>query len=96
MKQKKTNKLGKFMANFASEADVSPIFLSSISRIQITGNSEILIENHQGILEYGTCDMRINCGDHILSICGDNLELKVLNADELSIIGNIKNINFNK
>lgn len=96
MKQKKTNKLGKFIANFASEADISPIFLSSISRIQITGNSEVLIENHQGILEYGTHDMRINCGDLILSICGDNLELKVLKADELSIVGNIKNINFNK
>lgn len=58
-----------------------------IPRITIIGNSEVYIDNFQGILEYGTELIRIQTKIGKICIKGHNMNIEYYTNEEMKIIG---------
>ena len=50
------------------------------------------MENHKGILAYGSQEIHISGGRLIVKVRGEQLELKSMNAGELLISGRIQGV----
>lgn len=78
-----------------SEAlDLPKDIVLNLSRITITGNIAVFIENHKGIVEYKNDLIRINTSTGTLSVSGQGLLIKTILQDEICIEGKIKAIEF--
>ena len=63
-------------------------------RVEITGCRQVFIENHRGVLEYGSELIDVNGGRVTVRIEGADLTLKAMNKNELLIGGNIMSVSF--
>ena len=68
--------------------------LVGLPRVEITGCRELRMENHKGILAYGSEEILISGGKLILKVRGADLELKAMNASELCITGTLTSVEF--
>lgn len=66
-------------------------FLRDVPRITLIGDANLLIENHKGIIEYDANVIRL--ANHI-SILGNKMSVEEINNDEIFIIGEITNVEF--
>ena len=66
--------------------------VAGLPRIEITGSRELRMENHKGILAYGTEEIHINGGKLIVRVQGAGLELRAMNAGQLLLTGEIRAI----
>ena len=55
----------------------------------LPGDHQLRMENHKGILAYGTEEIHISGGKLIVKVRGAHLELRAMNAVELLITGDI-------
>lgn len=76
----------------AEALDLPGDVLAGLPHIELTGNRELRMENHRGILAYGTEEIHISGGKLILKIRGEDLELRSMNAGELLITGLIRGV----
>lgn len=77
---------------FVKTADMFGIpgdLAAGVYRVTITGGRKVHIENHRGILDYGTENIKVNCGSDIVSVNGSDLEIKAVSAGEMLISGSI-------
>jgi len=65
-----------------------------VSKIIIIGTGQIMVENHKGIIEYSEELIRINTGSGITALHGKNLAIKTIFQEEITITGEITNIEF--
>ncbi|MGE5421924.1 MAG: sporulation protein YqfC [Ignavibacteriales bacterium] len=65
-----------------------------LPRITLIGQRELYLENHKGIIEYDSNQIKINLVRGYLEIEGLDMEIKFIIHDELSIVGNIKALRF--
>ena len=72
--------------------DLTGDVVAGLPRIEITGSRELRMENHKGILAYGTEEIHINGGKLIVRVQGAGLELRAMNAGQLLITGEIRAI----
>lgn len=70
--------------NFLAE-DLDP----RLSRVEVTGDRRVHVENHRGILEYSDIVMRIALAGSELRITGHDLELSALTLTELTVSGTV-------
>lgn len=63
-------------------------------RVEITGNSRVVVENHKGIKEYDGKLLRVKCKGCEVLIKGDALELAALSIDELAVTGYIVSVEY--
>ena len=82
---RKESLLEKTAQTFDLPADV----VAGMPRIELTGDRELRMENHKGILAYGKEEIHISGGKLIVRITGSELELRAMNASELLITGRI-------
>lgn len=66
--------------------------VAGLPRIELTGSRELRMENHKGILAYGTEEIHISGGKLIVKVRGTGLELKSMNASQLLITGTISGV----
>ena len=59
-------------------------------RLTLSGGRQALIEGQRGILEYSGERIVINFGREKLSLTGDGLHLRAMNAEELLVTGRIR------
>ena len=76
----------------AQVLDLPGDVVAGLPRVEITGSRELRMENHKGILAYGTEEIHVSGGKLILKIRGRGLELKSMNASELLITGEIEGV----
>lgn len=72
--------------------DLPSDVVAGLPRIELTGNQELRMENHKGILAYGKEEIHISGGRLVVKVRGSGLELKAMNAAELLIVGQILSI----
>jgi sporulation protein YqfC len=65
-----------------------------VSKVIIIGTGQITVENHKGIVEYSEELIRVNTGSGIMKLCGRNLTIKTILQEEITITGEITNIEF--
>lgn len=68
--------------------------VAGVPRVEITGCRQVFIENHRGVLEYGSELIDVNGGRVTVRIEGADLTLKAMNKNELLIGGNIMSVSF--
>lgn len=64
--------------------------LLGTAKLTVTGNRRVLVENHRGILEYGTEQIRISTGRGQLVVRGSELSLSAMNQKELIVCGKLQ------
>jgi len=66
----------------------------NLPKISIIGNSQMLVENHRGVIEYTPQKIRLNSTIGIIMVEGQDMNLKNIAADDIMIIGMIKKVEF--
>lgn len=61
--------------------------IMNIPRLTISGDKEIYIENHKGILEYTDTEIRISTAMGIVRVCGKNLVIDRIRLEDIAISG---------
>ena len=83
-----------FLERAAETFDLPADALAGLPKLELVGDGELRVENHKGILAYGTEEIHISGGKMILKVRGADLELRSMNAGELLITGLITGIDF--
>ena len=76
----------------AEALDLPGDVLAGLPHIELTGNRELRMENHKGILAYGEEEIRIYGGKLEITVRGRGLELRAMNAGQLFITGTIQGV----
>ncbi len=83
----------KSLAQRVSEVfDLPGDVLGGLPRIELTGDGELRMENHRGILDYGSEEIHVSGGRLMVRIRGKGLELRAMNRTELLITGRIHSV----
>ncbi len=84
------NSLRKIARVFEIPEDV----MGDLSRLTMLGNKQLLIENHRGIIEYTSTNIRLNLVDGILVVKGSQLVLGNLQSEQILIEGKVGEIHY--
>lgn len=82
--------LGKLVSLMDLPADV----VADLPRVTMTGNTELLIENHRGISRYTQDQICVGYKGGIIIISGRRLAIKYIEKDTMQILGIISDIQF--
>ena len=66
--------------------------VAGLPRVELLGDRQLRMENHRGILAYGTEEIHISGGKLIVRVRGSGLTLRAMNAGELLITGEIAGV----
>ena len=72
--------------------DLPGDLVAGLPRMELVGDRELRMENHKGILAYGTEEIHISGGSYIVKVTGEALELRAMTGLELLITGQIADI----
>jgi sporulation protein YqfC len=72
--------------------DLPADVLAGLPRLELVGNGELRMENHRGILAYGSEEIHVSGGAFVVKIAGADLELRAMTGLELLITGTIRQI----
>ena len=92
MRRRKAKKYSKLDSILELPREVT----SSDVKLTLNGFDEILIENYKNILEYQDILIKVNTFEGAISIYGFNLRLEQMTDEDIKIIGQIDNIEFEK
>lgn len=79
----------------AEVLDLPGDVVAGLPLLELTGSRELRMENHKGILAYGSEEIHISGGKMVVKVRGTDLELKAMNASQLLITGDIAAIELN-
>lgn len=88
---KKPRRAG-FLEKTAELFDLPADALAGVPRLELTGDRELRMENHKGILAYGSEEIHVSAGSFLVKISGQELELRAMTGLELLITGKIEHI----
>jgi len=92
--EKSMKKMRSAAGKISQALDIPSEALTGIIRVTVTGTQDVRVESHEGLIEYDTSLISVNCGEKIVSIYGKKLELVSMNADELMIHGDISRLEY--
>ncbi len=85
-------RMGNLLEKTAQTFDLPVDAVAGLPRIELLGDRELRMENHKGILSYGTEEIHVSGGRLVVRIAGSELELRAMNASELLITGHIQTV----
>ncbi len=71
-------------------------FISLNSQIQITGNSQVLVDGCKKILEYNDIFVKVQTAELIVQIWGSELSVNDFGSDVIYVHGNIQSVELEK
>ena len=74
--------------------DLPKDIVLNIPRVTIMGKIAVFIENHKGIIQYSSQRVKVNTPIGIIIVKGEELLIKSILADEITIEGNISALDF--
>ncbi len=84
----------KLLGRLAEALDLPGEVVAGVPRLEITGSRELRMENHRGILDYSSEEIRISGGRSEICVRGMELTLRAMNSRELLITGTILQVSF--
>lgn len=81
-----------FWERTAEVFDLPADALAGLPKLELVGDRELWVENHQGILSYGDREIHISGGAFLIRVEGEELELRAMTGVELLITGRITQI----
>ncbi|MGI6361397.1 MAG: YabP/YqfC family sporulation protein [Bacillota bacterium] len=88
------NSKKKLRENVADILEIPQELVSGIVKLTMWSDGRLLMENHQGIVEYGPQYIILKYVDGTLGIRGEDLNILSLAGEELKITGSIKCVEF--
>ncbi|NRS85564.1 sporulation protein YqfC [Clostridium tetanomorphum] len=85
-------KLDKAKNSLAEKLDLPRDVVLDLPKIVITGDSEISIENHKGIIIFDERQVKINSKIGLVSIYGSNFEMLFLEGSTMTLKGKFKSV----
>lgn len=82
----------KILERLVNAADLRAEPLPCVPLVELAGERRVLIENHQGVVQYGSNEICVKVTYGRLRICGNNLELARMTKDQLVITGLIEGV----
>lgn len=92
MERKRREKAGTVLSAVAELFDLPADVVAGLPHLEMIGNRQLYLEHHTGILSYSDCRIDANTAAGVLRICGENLYLIAMTAEELRIGGVIQNV----
>ena len=89
--EKKPRRTG-LLERTAQALDLPADVLAGLTRLELIGDRELRLENHRGILAYGSQEIQVSGGPYVVEIQGEELELRAMTGLELLITGRISGI----
>lgn len=85
-----------FLERLAEGADLPGEAMPGQPLVELAGDHRVLIENHNGVTEYGRerISVRVRYGQ--LVVCGCGLELARMTKEQLVIIGRIDGVTLHR
>ena len=77
-------------------ADLPDEAIPGLPLIEIAGDRRVLIENHKGVIAYGTEQICVKVSYGTVSVCGCDLELARMTKGQLIVSGRIGNVLLNR
>ena len=77
-------------AALAERLELPEEIMPGSGRLTLCAGRQALIEGYRGLLEYTPDRIVVSFGREKLSLAGDNLRLKAMNAGELLVMGRIR------
>ena len=81
-----------FLERTAEVLDIPAEALAGLPKLELVGDGELRLENHKGILAYGSEEIHVSTGVFLVKITGQGLELRAMTGLELLITGVIRQI----
>ena len=78
-----------FIERMVTAVDLQDEPLPGLPLVEIAGERRVLIENHRGVMEYGTQTIRVKVKYGQICVCGSGLELARMNRGQLVISGRV-------
>jgi sporulation protein YqfC len=88
------DKLYNTKQNIADKLDLPRDIILNMPRILVTGDKEIVIENHRGIVLFEKDQIKINSGVGLISIYGENFEVLFMGGSTITVGGKFKSITY--
>lgn len=76
----------------AEKLDLPRDVVLNIPKITITGNNEITIENHKGVVLFEERKMQINSNIGLITIYGQGFEILFMGGSTLTLSGSFKSM----
>ena len=86
----------KMLGWLALNADLPSELLPGEFLLELLGRERVLIENHQGVQEYGGEKISVKTSFGSVCVCGKDLRLSCLSRERLVIIGPVSQIAVNR
>lgn len=90
MKKERNQSINKFIHTLDLPQD---LFLG-LPNISLSGNTEVYISNHQGILSYEEDETNVLVKNHQIQIKGKGLQIRSYSRDDVTISGYIRSLEF--
>lgn len=82
----------RYLQRLAAAADLPAEPLPGMPLVEIAGDCRVLIEHHQGVIEYDTKQIRVKVSKGQICICGCGLQLAQMSRSQLIVIGTIQSV----
>lgn len=86
------DKLYNTKQNIADKLDLPRDIILNMPQIKVTGDNEIIIENHKGVVLFNEDQVKINSGVGLISIYGRGFEVLFMGGSTITIGGKFKSI----
>ncbi|WP_352419852.1 sporulation protein YqfC [Proteiniborus sp.] len=87
-------KIDDIKSNVSEILELPKDIMLDFPKITLIGNLQLYIENHKGIIEYGSLRIRINTNAGIIRVLGKNMVIKTIVTEEIIIVGEIESVEF--
>jgi sporulation protein YqfC len=74
--------------------DIPKELVMNLPRITMVGNLQIVVENHRGILDFTSQEVRVALSRGVVGVSGVNLTLRSMDQDELVVDGELTRVWF--
>ena len=81
-----------FLDPAAEKLELPADVVAGAPLIELVGKRELRMENHRGILSYGSEEISISGGRLLVRIRGEGLELGAMSANSLLVTGEIRTV----
>lgn len=86
------SKIDRIKEGLAEKLDLPRDIVLNIPKIIITGDNEIIIENHKGIISFDSSEIKINSKVGTITLDGVNLEILFIGGNTITISGKFKSL----
>jgi len=66
----------------------------NLPRLTVIGKTQCLLENHRGVIEYTAEQVRVAVNDGEIVIYGENLVIRCLASEEITVDGKISSVHY--